>query len=65
MATLLSNNYNILSLSSYDSSLIFNEYNDIMHGSIAILRYKNKQFTYNNISCFDPFYGQMYFTKQT
>ena len=63
MATLFSNNYDVLSLASYNSCLQFNEFNDTIYGSVAIFVYQDGTFVSQSIYCNDPLYGEIYFTK--
>lgn len=63
MATLLSNNYDVLSLGSYSSCLQFNEYNDVKYGSVAIFVYKDSNFVSKSIYTNDPIYNKVNFTK--
>ncbi len=63
MVTSFVNNYDVLSLASYNSCLQFNEYNDIAYGSIAVFLYQDGLYDYKYIYSKDPIYGQLYFTK--
>ena len=63
MATLFSKNYDVLSLASYNSSLEFNEFNDVKYGSVAIFVYQDGTFVSKSIYCNDPLYDEIYFTK--
>ncbi len=62
MITSFVNNYDVLSLASYNSCLQFNEFNDVKYGSIAVLVYQDGKIIYKYIYSKDPIYGQLYFT---
>ncbi len=63
MATSFVNNYDVLSLASYDSCIQFTEFNDCKFGSVASYVYNDGLFVYNFIYSVDPIYGQLNFTK--
>ncbi len=62
MITSFVNNYDVLSLGSYNSCLQFNENNDVAFGSVAEIIYKNKTLQLNYVYAKDPIYGQLNFT---
>ncbi len=62
MVTMFVNNYDVLSLASYNSCLQFNEYNDIAFGSIAVYLYQDGIYINKFIYSKDPIYGQLNFT---
>ncbi len=63
MVTSFVNNYDVLSLGSYNSSLQFNEYNDVAFGSIGYYIFKDGILLFNSVYAKDPIYGVLNFDR--